>query len=99
MYKSHTETLPKPAARLMNRIMCREKTEESPGRIPASNDTAGHQSNHKTQWQQKIKVIQQKMAIALPSISLRENHRMWSVNELLEHVGLDGRELPPSLGV
>lgn len=58
MYKSHFESLLKPAARLMNRIMCREKAEESPGRIPASNDTAGHQSNNKIQWQQKIKVIQ-----------------------------------------
>lgn len=36
MYKSHSETLLKPAARLMNHITHREKAEDSLGRIPAS---------------------------------------------------------------
>lgn len=33
-YKSHFEKLLKPAARLMNHIMLKEKAKESTGRIP-----------------------------------------------------------------
>lgn len=75
----------KTAARLMNHAMVRERAEELTDRIPTSNDTAGHRSNAKIQWQQKITGPRWR-TVTIHNTCQQPNPRVQPVNQLLGHL-------------